>query len=256
MKFLEIKRLLRRSLANTLAKFNYKITKIRASEFFPSEFLETYKKIKPYSMVDEHDAFATWEAVNYLIERGIEGSFVECGVWRGGVSILIADRLIQLNSSKRTQYLYDTFEGMSEPTSKDIDKYGSSASNRLQSVGRKDGADNVWAFASIDDVKKNFERFKIPHENISMIKGKVEDTIPSNMPEKIALLRLDTDWYESTKHELIHLYPLLQKGGVLLIDDYGMWSGCREAVDEYFSGDVVKPLFMFQPSGSILAIKV
>lgn len=74
-----------------------------------------------------------------------------------------------------------------------------------------------------------------PAEMLVFIKGKVEDTIPKTMPKHIALLRLDTDWYESTKHELLHLYPLLSKSGVLIIDDYGYWAGSKKAVDEYFS---------------------
>ncbi len=74
-----------------------------------------------------------------------------------------------------------------------------------------------------------------PKEKIHLIKGKVEDTIPENIPKEIALLRLDTDWYESTKHELIHLFPLLKPNGILIIDDYGHWEGARKAVDEYIS---------------------
>ena len=71
-------------------------------------------------------------------------------------------------------------------------------------------------------------------ERIHFVEGKVEDTIPAHAPERIALLRLDTDWYESTRHELEHLYPRLSRGGVLIIDDYGHWQGARQAVDEYF----------------------
>jgi O-methyltransferase len=67
------------------------------------------------------------------------------------------------------------------------------------------------------------------------VKGKVEDTIPANIPERIALLRLDTDFYRSTRHELEHLYPRLERGGVLIIDDYGAYVGARQATDEYFA---------------------
>jgi hypothetical protein len=76
-----------------------------------------------------------------------------------------------------------------------------------------------------------------PSNKIHFIKGPVEETIPRQMPSpSIALLRLDTDWYESTKHELIHLFPRLSAGGILIIDDYGHWAGARQAVDEYFAG--------------------
>lgn len=256
MKLLERKRLARVLATQILAKFNYKLTKDRSSEIYPRTFLESYKKIQPYTMVDPSDAFATWTAVNYVVDRKISGSLVECGVWRGGVSILMAERLQQLKEpASRTQFLFDTFEGMSEPTSADIDKHGASAKDRLDSVGRSDGASNVWAYASMEDVSQNFTTCEISPSCVKMIKGKVEDTLPANSPEKIAILRLDTDWYESTRHELIHLYPLLETGGVLLIDDYGYWSGCRKAVDEYFSTGVPRPLFTFQPSGSVVAIK-
>jgi O-methyltransferase len=74
-----------------------------------------------------------------------------------------------------------------------------------------------------------------PEEKVHFIKGKVEETLPSVLPDQLALLRLDTDWYESTKHELIHLFPLLDSRGLLIIDDYGHWQGVRKAIDEYFS---------------------
>ena len=67
------------------------------------------------------------------------------------------------------------------------------------------------------------------------VAGDVEQTIPGVVPEQISLLRLDTDWYESTRHELKHLYPRLIRGGVLIIDDYGHWKGARQAVDEYLA---------------------
>jgi len=91
-------------------------------------------------------------------------------------------------------------------------------------------------------VRRNMLGTRYPEKKIHLIKGKVEDTVPQHAPEKIALLRLDTDWYESTKHELVHLYPRLVPNGVLIIDDYGHWQGAREAVDEYFAGQKFKPL--------------
>ena len=84
-------------------------------------------------------------------------------------------------------------------------------------------------------MKESVGSINYPAHKIHFIKGKVEDTIPEQSPEKIALLRLDTDWYESTKHELIHLFPRLAIGGVIIIDDYGHWQGARKAVDEYLA---------------------
>ncbi len=93
----------------------------------------------------------------------------------------------------------------------------------------------VWAYSALEEVKHNLLSTGYPAERISFIKGKVEETIPLNAPPQIALLRLDTDWYESTYHELVHLFPRLSSGGILIIDDYGHWKGARKAVDKYFS---------------------
>jgi hypothetical protein len=76
---------------------------------------------------------------------------------------------------------------------------------------------------------------------VLFIKGKVEETIPGTLPKEISLLRLDTDWYESTLHNLVHLYPLLRKGGILILDDYGHWQGARKATDEYFARENIIP---------------
>ena len=100
----------------------------------------------------------------------------------------------------------------------------------------------VWAYGSLDEVRRNLGSTGYPDQYISFIEGKVEDTIPTNVPDRISLLRLDTDWYESTRHELQHLYPRLSPGGVLIIDDYGQWAGARKAVDEYVEDKKLKIL--------------
>jgi hypothetical protein len=130
---------------------------------------------------------------------------------------------------------------MPPPTSKDKVFTGEDAENILARTERKEGP-GVWAIASLQDVESNLKSTSYPSEQVHLIKGNVEDTVPRQAPEKIALLRLDTDWYESTKHELVHLYPRLVPNGVLIIDDYGHWQGAREAVDEYFAGQKFKPL--------------
>jgi hypothetical protein len=247
---------MRKFISKSISKFGYKITKDRTSELLPPEFLRDYAAISPFSMVDHGGGYAVWEAVNYVVDRQIEGAFVECGVWRGGMSMLMARRLAALADAPRQQYLYDTFEGMSEPGDIDRDKHGAAAAERLAASSREDESDSVWAFASQGAVTRNFIQCGIPLDNVKMIKGKVEDTIPGTIPEKIAILRLDTDWYESTKHELEHLYPRLMQGGVLLIDDYGFWQGCRKAVDEFFGGKVPRPYMTLLANGSITAIKV
>jgi len=178
--------------------------------------------------------YSLYCAVNYILANNIKGDFVECGVWRGGSSMLIASILYDNGIKDRKIYLFDTYEGMPDPTINDIDYRGNGAIDLMKnSMSNKE--ESVWCFASLEDVKQNLSLTKYIPENIIYIKGKVEDTISNNLLiEDIALLRLDTDWYESTKHELIYLYPKLTINGVLIIDDYGHWSGCRTAVDEYF----------------------
>jgi len=128
-------------------------------------------------------------------------------------------------------FLYDTFEGMPEPTQKDVSFDGIPAAQQLTEVRRAVGS---WCYASLEDVKANVISTGYPASRCHFIQGKVEETIPSRLPGQIAVLRLDTDWYESTKHELIHLFPLLNPKGVLIVDDYGHWAGARKAVDEFF----------------------
>ena len=137
--------------------------------------------------------------------------------------------LLQKNDASRDLYLFDTFQGMTDPTAKDVDYSGMSASQVLiEDPGFK------CANAPLEEVKRLLYATGYPNERIHFIPGRVEDTIPASAPASIALLRLDTDWYESTRHELIHLFPRLSTGGVLLIDDYGHWQGSRLACDEYF----------------------
>ena len=171
-------------------------------------------------------------AVDHIVKHGIPGDIVECGVWRGGSMMAVALALLARGDTSRQLFLYDTFEGMSEPTAEDRSHTGESARAQLARTARGAG---VWCEAGLADVQANLWSTGYPRDKMHFIQGKVEDTIPARMPGAIALLRLDTDWYESTRHELLHLYPRLVSQGVLVIDDYGHWQGARQAVDEYFA---------------------
>ena len=174
-------------------------------------------------------------AVRYIVANAVPGDVVECGVWRGGSSMAAALTLKQLGDEQRHLYLYDTFEGMSAPTVEDVALDGASASSTFAVQRLSDGS-SQWCRAPLDEVRTNLESTGYPADRLHYVKGKVETTLPATMPSgTIALLRLDTDWYESTRHELEHLYPRLAHGGVLIIDDYGHWAGARKAVDEYFT---------------------
>jgi O-methyltransferase len=191
------------------------------------------RKIKPYTMTSIDRAVSLIRAVKYVIENRLEGEFVECGVWRGGSMMAVARTLINLGETSRQLFLYDTFSGMPMPTAKDARFDGSAASDLLAEATDDS---RIKAFASLEDVTTNIRSTGYPAENIHLVQGRVEDTIPLKAPERICLLRLDTDWYESTKHELLHLYPRLVTNGILIIDDYGHWRGAKEATDEYFRG--------------------
>ena len=184
---------------------------------------------------------AQWEliqAIRHVESRGIEGDLVECGVWRGG-NLVIAGLLRDRLAFDRQIWAYDTFAGMTAPTAADF-KPGEELDVEKKFADLDRGDRNEWCYASEQDVLANFEN-RVGNRNLRTIKGPVEDTLtkPENLPEKIAILRLDTDFYESTKAELEILYPRLSSGGVMIVDDYGEWAGARKAVDEYFSGQGV-----------------
>jgi|EndMetStandDraft_4_1072995.scaffolds.fasta_scaffold00261_10 hypothetical protein len=199
---------------------------------FEKATLDTYHKVKTYTMTTPERIASLCNAVNYLVKNNIHGDFVECGVWRGGSTMAAIDTLIKAGDTTRDIYLYDTFEGMSEPTEHDKVFTGTGADELMNSSAKEDPT-SVWCYSALEEVQQNVGTLKYPSNLVHYVKGKVEDSIPQTMPGKIALLRLDTDWYESTAHELEHLYPLLVPGGVIIIDDYGHWEGARKAVDEY-----------------------
>ena len=199
------------------------------------------RRVQPYTMTSPERQFALVEAVRYISRAAIEGDVVECGVWRGGSMMATALTLIECGDRSRGLFLFDTFEGMAPPTDRDVAIDGQSAGKLLQSH-EKTETDSVWCCATLDQVRAAMGSTGYHADAIHYIQGKVEDTIPRHAPSRIALLRLDTDWYESTRHELEHLFPRLVKGGVLIIDDYGHWKGAREAVDEYLNGNKIKLL--------------
>ena len=158
-----------------------------------------------------------------------------------------------LGATDRELYLFDTFAGMSEPTERDVHlrKSGAAAAAILEHESRDS---RTWAIASLDDVRDGFSSVDYPSERVHFVEGKVEDTIPGQAPEEIAILRLDTDWYESTRHELTHLYQRLAPGGVLIIDDYGTWKGSKDATDE-FVAETGEPLLFVRTGRGRAAVK-
>lgn len=206
------------------------------------------KRVRPYTMTSAERIAALLGGVDHVVRRGLPGAFAECGVWRGGSVLAMALRLIELGDTSRELYLYDTFEGMTAPTEHDQSRYDGSA---LKTWEQAEGAgqkawDNMFnpSVFGLEQVRQVLLSSGYPEARLHLVQGTVESTIPAQSPGPLALLRLDTDWYESTRHEMQHLYPLLVQGGVLIIDDYGHWDGCRKAVDEYFASGVTPPLLL------------
>ncbi len=196
--------------------------------------IATIEFVRPYTATSPERINAMCEAVRYVVHNGIPGAIVECGVWRGGSIMAAARTLLEEGDTSRDLYLFDTFNGMVEPGAADLTPHHAPASARFAREAHKDQSGSRWCEASIGEVREAVALAQYPPERIHFVEGRVEETVPDRAPEQIALLRLDTDWYESTHHELLHLYPRVPLGGVLIVDDYGAWQGARRAVDEYF----------------------
>lgn len=209
-----------------------------------------------YSMSSISRMINVVKSCKYCVENNIPGDFVECGVWRGGNEI-IARKIFDLMNSDKEVYMYDTFAGMTKPTNFDIKLVSKRPAIDKFNTEQRDTFNN-WCYASLDEVKNNCKKSNLNLDKIKFIKGDVSKTLidKSNLPDKICVLRLDTDWYESTKVELDILYPILSQKGVLILDDYGHWEGAKKAVDEYFSSAIYKPLFNVIDSTARSSIKL
>ncbi len=183
-------------------------------------------------MTSPERVYALCDAVRYIVEGDVRGALVECGVWRGGSAMAMALTLLEHGVRDRELHLFDTFEGMTPPGPEDVDIAGERATDLL-AARRRTEDDSLWCYSPIEAVRDAMASTGYPTDKVHFHRGDVLETLPGRAPKEIALLRLDTDWYESTKHELECLYPRLTELGVLIIDDYGHWRGSRRAVDEY-----------------------
>jgi hypothetical protein len=226
----------RKILDPLLAKTGYRLSRLEPKGY-PVEFdardkeIVSYVSVNNLSMTSFERLYGTLMACRHVCEFGIEGDFVECGVWRGGNALIAADVFSRFAPGRKT-YLFDTFAGMTEPTDADVSGGVKAKERYLQSL-KDDYSD--WCYASLDEVKAGFQARGLLSQAV-FVRGDVLKTLKNaeNLAESISVLRLDTDWYESTKMELEILYPRLQIGGVLIVDDYGYWGGAKKAVDEYF----------------------
>jgi O-methyltransferase len=197
-------------------------------------------RFSPFSMTSFARLSAIAISMKYINENIIEGALVECGVWAGG-SIGLAAFLSQQNGETRDVVLFDTFQGMTAPSVDDSLEAHEGYKNTLMDDGT-----SSWCAVNLADVKTNLASAGIEMDNLNFVVGDVSVTLTekSNIPEKIAFLRLDTDWFQSTYDELIHLYPRLVPGAIVIIDDFGAWEGARSAVVKYFVENRLHPLML------------
>ena len=212
----------------------------------PAEARDTERaiidRVTPFTMTSSERIWSLLRAIRYVHERPIPGAIVECGVWRGGSMMAAALQLRELNATDRELWLYDTYTGMTSPTAEDREATSGVTAEQLLAETDEGDGNNVWCIADEDDVRANMTSTDYPPHHLHFIKGDVTETLTRARPETIALLRLDTDWYASTKAELELLYSRLVPGGVCILDDYGHWEGARQAVDEYFRSNPPRPL--------------
>ena len=237
----------REKLLQEKGKTDYQILMIHQNllvEFkdIEPDFLALYERCKPFTMTSLERLYSLHKCAEYIAAAGIAGDLAECGVWRGGSCMLMALGLIRAGDTGRHIYMYDTFEGHPRPDpDKDVDLWGNRGIDEWRRQ-EEAGTLGEWGVASLAEVRGNLLSTGYPAERLIFVQGMVETTVPGNTPANLALLRLDTDWYDSTRVALRHLYPKLVQGGVLIIDDYGHYRGQRQAVDEYFAEIGEKPL--------------
>jgi O-methyltransferase len=237
-------------------KFGYALNR-REPAGVPVEFDAQDQEITDFvfknklTMVSRERLISTLMACRHVCSSNVPGDFVECGVWRGGNSLVAADIFARHSPSKKV-YLFDTFAGMTAPSKADVSIEGQNAGAQFEQY---ESSGIGWCEASLEDVRDAFQRRALQSRAV-FVQGDVLQTLtnPANLPETISVLRLDTDWYESTKQELEVLYPRLQPGGVLIVDDYGHWGGAKQAVDEYFS-QAKRPFLQYVDYTGRIAVK-
>lgn len=213
------------------SKFGLVITKTKPSIVeITQEEKDLIDLCKNFSMTTDIRMWALLNSLKKILSENIEGEIVECGIWKGGNIILIKKFMERYNLKKKI-YCYDTFEGMYETSKEDRELSTNIDAKEIINDDHKYVCESSFQQTE-NNIKKNVNNMN----DIFFIKGKVEDTLKvnKNIPEKISICRLDTDYYSSTKIELEKLYSRISKGGVLIVDDYGHWSGSKKAVDEFF----------------------
>jgi O-methyltransferase len=220
-------------IAKNIAKRNQTIVRlyskwcflcaIPAKDFMQPSKVKLAFAVKPYTMLSYPRLSKLYEVARRLHEEGINGSFVECGVWNGGSAGMVT--AVAKNDKARHCWLFDSWEGLPEPSEYDISRSGEKG-KRGMALGSEEKVREVL-----------FQKLKLSQERSHLIKGWFRDTLPVYKKHigSIALLHLDCDWYESVKFCLDELYDSVIQGGFIFIDDYGYWSGCKKATDQFIT---------------------
>lgn len=252
-------------LRSLLARAGYELTRVpgppAAAPELPPDLdagaVALWKRVSPYTLTSPERVVALRDAVRYVVRADIPGAFVECGVWRGGSMQAVALTLMDLDVADRELFLFDTFDVMPRPGDRDLDLWGRPALDDWELVARHgvEAASPAYRPLPLDEVEAALVATGYPGERLHFVVGMVEDTLPDTAPDRIAVLRLDTDWYASTRHELQHLFARVSPGGVVIIDDYGHFQGARQAVDEYLQEhDLAVYLHRIDYSGRLLLV--
>ena len=247
----------KRLVKQILARAGYEVRKRAEGELWrhdSAEARECMEQISGYTMVAGAGLLSLFQQALFCEKHGIQGSFVECGVWKGGSCGLMALANLRFGSSRRNIHLFDSFQDICEP---DATIDGERAIKEAKEWSREPGSsgklrpltgfyDRSGGPGTLLENKNLLElNIGYPAEFLHYHVGWFQDTLPRDAATvgPIAILRLDADWYASTKVCLSHLYENVVKGGFVVIDDYGAYEGCRKAVDE-FVDKLARPVFL------------
>jgi O-methyltransferase len=178
-------------------------------------------------------------AVETVIGEGVQGDLIETGVWRGGASILMRAVLAAHGDTTRTVWAADSFKGLPKP---DPRRYPADMGTTFHL--------NRQLAVSVEEVRRNFARYGLLDKQVRFLPGWFRDTLPTAPIERIAVLRLDGDLYESTIVALESLYPKMAPGGFVIVDDYNDLTACREATDAFRASEgITAPLVRIDWTG-------
>ena len=236
---------------------------------YGKEGTEVIRLVKENTMMAPVNLLTLFEQAVYCEKKGIEGAYVECGVWKGGAVGIMAKANLLYGTARRDLHLFDAFDDICAPDAEvdgeravtDMAK-SSVLKNKEDMKGQveavKGAYDSLGGHGTIDACKSLLEKkLQYPSENTHYHKGWFQDTVPADylQIDKIAILRLDGDWYASIKICLDYLYDKVVPGGLIVIDDYGYYNGCTKAVDEFLESRNIKTFLSYATVGSRYFVK-